>query len=259
MNQAAIQNLDNSKNCSVSDKDRAFYKKNGYLIIRNVLSENECLEYIKEAHRVSKGTLQEPNIYRKSEKFLEMLTDQRIMDYVDSLLEWRMIPIGDIFFFAKSSDGGQEEGSSAHQDNYFQKAEWGAFVACGVYLDKANLDNGSLIVYPGTHWLGDAKCEPAPNFKYGKNGEVLKANPIGNNCEIPAGYEEYQIDMNRGDIIIFHGHLIHKAPKNKSKKSEYRHVNYLKLIKNGKGFWPGWSERRVLIERKDFNEEFRIV
>ena len=78
------------------------------------------------------------------------------MDYADSLLEWRMIPIGDIFFFAKSTDDGQEEGSSPHQDNYFQKAEWGAFVACGVYLDKANSDNGSLIVYPGTHWLGDA-------------------------------------------------------------------------------------------------------
>ena len=88
---------------------------------------------------------------------------------------------------------------------------------------------------------------------------VLKANPIGNNCEIPPGYEEYQIDMNRGDIIIFHGHLIHKAPKNRSKTSEYRHVNYLKLIKNGKGFWPGWSERRVLVERLDFNEKFKIV
>ena len=41
-----------------------------------------------------------------------------------------------------------------------------------------------LIVYPGTHWLGDAKCDPVPNFQYGKSGEVLRANPIGNNCEI---------------------------------------------------------------------------
>ena len=54
---------------------------------------------ISQRHRVSKGTLQEPNIYRKSDKFLEMLRDQRIMDYADSLLEWRMIPIGDIFLF----------------------------------------------------------------------------------------------------------------------------------------------------------------
>tara|TARA_B100000989_G_scaffold72938_4_gene51259 strand:+ start:2987 stop:3766 length:780 start_codon:yes stop_codon:yes gene_type:complete len=251
--------LNEGKKCQVSDKERAFYKKNGYLIIRNVLTEKECIEYIEEAHRVSKGTVQEPNLYRKSDKFLEMARDQRIMDYADSLLEWRMIPIGDIFFFAKSSEDGGEEGSSPHQDNSFQKAEWGAFVACGVYLDKANSDNGSLVVYPGTHWLGDAKYKPVPNFEYGVKGEVLKANPIGNNCEIPPGFDEYQIDMNRGDIIIFHGHLIHKAPKNRSKNSKFRHVNYIKLIKNGKGFWPGWSERRVLIERHDFNQEFKIV
>ena len=71
----------------------------------------------------------------------------------------------------------------------------GAFVACGIYLDKANSDNGSLIVYPGTHWLGDTKYNPNPNFEYGPNSEVLKSNKIGNDCEIPPGYEEYQIDM----------------------------------------------------------------
>ena len=112
--------LNEGKKCQVSDQDRAFYKKNGYLIIRNVLTEKECIEYIEEAHRVSKGTVQEPNLYRKSDKFLEMARDQRIMDYADSLLEWRMIPIGDIFFFAKSSEDGKE-GSSPHQDNSFQK------------------------------------------------------------------------------------------------------------------------------------------
>ena len=95
MSQASvdIKTSNHVKKCSVTDEDRAFYKENGYLIIRNVLSEKECDDYIEEAHRVCKGTLQEPNIYRKSDKFLEMLRDQRIMDYADSLLEWKMIPI----------------------------------------------------------------------------------------------------------------------------------------------------------------------
>ena len=92
---------------------------------------------------------------------------------------WRYI------FFAKSSDDGGEEGSSPHQDNSYQKAEWGAFGMC--LLDNANSSNGSLIVYPGTHWLGDAKYKPVPNFEYDSNGKVLKSNPIGNNCEIPPG------------------------------------------------------------------------
>ena len=30
-------------------------------------------------------------------------------------------------------------------------------------------------------------------------------------------------------------------------------IGYLKYIKNGYAFWPGWTERRVLIDRGDFN------
>ena len=111
-----------------------FIKKNGYFIIRNVLGEKECEEYIEEAHRLSKGTVQEQNLYRRSKKFLEMVRDQRIMDYADSLLEWRMIPIGDIFFFAKSSSNGSEEGSSPHQDNAYQKVEWGELLLLVEYI-----------------------------------------------------------------------------------------------------------------------------
>ena len=48
MSQSLTENHKQQK-CTVSDKERAFYKKNGYLIIRNVLSENECDEYISEA------------------------------------------------------------------------------------------------------------------------------------------------------------------------------------------------------------------
>ena len=39
---------------------------------------------------------------RKSKKFLSLLRDKRILSIADSLLEWRVIQIGDIFFFSKS-------------------------------------------------------------------------------------------------------------------------------------------------------------
>ena len=64
MSQSLTENHKQQKKCIVSDKERAFYKKNGYLIIRNVLSENECDEYISEAHRVRK-------VHSKSRIFIE--------------------------------------------------------------------------------------------------------------------------------------------------------------------------------------------
>jgi hypothetical protein len=238
-----------------TDKERRFYNKNGYFVVRSVLSAKECDTLIKEAHRISKIETVTSNIYRKSKKFLNLLKDQRILKLADSLLKWRVIPIGDIFFFSKSKNK-KENGSVPHQDNYAQKAEYGAFMAAGLYLDEALEDNGALRVYPGSHKLGEVKSNPKPNWVYNKKGEIVAANAIGNNCVIPKKFKNKEkiIELGRGDILFFHAHLIHYAQKNMSDIRKYRRAIYLKFIKNGHAFWPGWTERRVLIDRNDFNK-----
>ena len=68
--------------------------------------------------------------------------------------------------------------------------------------------------------------------------------------------KETIVEFKKGDIFFFHGHLIHYAKKNISKKKlKFRRVIYLKLIKNGYAFWPGWSEKRTLIDRDDFKSK----
>ena len=65
------------------------------------------------------------------------------------------------------------------------------------------------------------------------------------------------VELEKGDILFFHAHLIHYAKKNMSniKEYKYRRAIYLKYIKNGFAFWPGWTERRQLIDRDDFNKK----
>ena len=83
-----------------NDKDRKFYNKNGYIVYRSVLTEKECEDYIKESHRICKNNLTvTSNIYRKSKKFENLLRHKKILSLADSLLKWRVIPIGDIFFW----------------------------------------------------------------------------------------------------------------------------------------------------------------
>ncbi len=238
-----------------NDKDRQFYNKNGYVVFRSVLTEKECDVYIKESHRVCKKNLTvTSNIYRKSKKFENLLRHKKILSLADSLLKWRVIPIGDIFFFGKSKSK-KENGSVPHQDNYAQRAEYGAFMACGVYFDEALEDNGALRVFPGSHKLGEIKSNPKPNWVYSKSGKILRANPIGNNTIIPKKFKNKEkiVELGRGDVLFFHAHLIHYAKKNNSNTKKYRRACYLKYIKNGYAFWPGWTERRVLIDRNDFN------
>lgn len=243
------------KKFTSSLKDRKYYNTNGYIVFRSVLTKKECENFKKEAHRVCKKNITvTSNIYRKSKKFLSLLKNKKILSLADSLLKWRVIPIGDIFFFSKSKNK-KESGSVPHQDNYAQRAEYGAFMACGVYFDEALIDNGALRVYPGSHKLGEIKSQPKPNWVYDKNGKIIKANPIGNNTIIPKKFrnKEKIVELNAGDIVFFHAHLIHYAKKNNSEIRKYRRACYLKYIKNGYAFWPGWTERRVLIDRGDFN------
>ena len=240
-----------------SEKDRKFYNKNGYIVFRSVLTETECDTYIKESHRVCKNKITvTSNIYRKSKKFENLLRHKKILSLADSLLEWRVIPIGDIYFFGKSGSN-KESGSVPHQDNYAQRAEYGAYMACGVYFDEALEDNGALRVFPGSPKLGEIKSNPKPNWVYNKKGQIIKANPIGNNTVIPKKFrnKEKIVELGRGDVLFFHAHLIHYAKKNNSKLRKYRRACYLKYIKNGYAFWPGWTERRVLIDRKDINQK----
>jgi len=238
-----------------TEEDRKFYKKNGYIVFRSVLTQKECDQYIKESHKVCKNNLTvTSNIYRKSKKFENLLKHKKILSLADTLLKWRVIPIGDIFFFGKSKNK-KESGSVPHQDNYAQRAEYGAFMACGVYFDEAIEDNGALRVYPGSHKLGEIKSDPKPNWVYDKKGKIIKANPIGNNTIIPKKFKKKEkiVELGRGDILFFHAHLIHYAKKNNSNTRKFRRACYLKYIKNGYAFWPGWTERRVLIERGDFD------
>jgi len=240
-------------NYQTTPAQREFYNENGYLLIEDVFTEHECHAFNIAAEEAVDGNITVTSgIHRKSDAFLKLLKNERILGYADSLLDWRMIPVGSIFFFAEANNP-KESGSCPHQDNFAPRAPYGSYLACGVAFDDADSENGALIVYPGTHKLGDLPCSPKENFEYDDCGEVVKALPIGNNCEIPDGYDELQLSYKKGSIIFFHAHLVHWAPKNVSTNPDkkYRRVVYCKYIKNGDPFWPGWTDRRELIDRDD--------
>ena len=106
-----------------------------------------------------------------------------------------------IFFLAKSDTN--KISLVPHQDNYAQKAEYGAFVACAVAFDDA-LERMGVKVYPGSHKLGEVKCNPKPNFVMNKKGQIIKALPIGNNCVVPKKVKNKEtiVEFKKGYIFF---------------------------------------------------------
>jgi ectoine hydroxylase-related dioxygenase (phytanoyl-CoA dioxygenase family) len=235
-----------------------FFNKNGYLVVEKFLSEERCEHLNRKASEVAGGHFANMlNLHRKSADFHNLLTDPGILALSDSLQQARMIPIGSIYFFCKPGNP-LEQGSNMHQDNYAVKAPYAAYFVCGVSFDDADAENGSLIVYPGSHQCGDLPNVPSKNFEYDSSGNISKSYPIGNQVQIPQGHDALQLQHSRGSLIFLHSHTIHGAPKNSS-PDRWRRTIYMHYIKDGEPFWPGWNARRQIIDRDATFEQAQAV
>jgi hypothetical protein len=225
------------------------FHENGFLHLKNVFSNKYCLELLDEAEENSNGFYTNYLHFHRTGKFRKLIAGKTMCDIGDSLMDHKMIPCGSGFFFCKPNNP-LEHGSVWHQDNYSVKAPFNSYLNLAVVLDDADESNGSLTVVPGSHKLGDLPNEPKPNFKYDEEGRLYQFAPIGNNCEVPEGYPIVNLTYNRGDVLCIHAHIVHKANKNVH-ETKWRRKIYLDYIKNGDPFWPGWTAKRLLLERYD--------
>ena len=225
-----------------------FYRQNGYCLVENVVSKEDCRLLIAEANRAAKGKYNLRLNMHQSPEFHKIHVRKDILAMADQLCEHRMIPIGSVFYFSQPNS---TFGSSVwHQDNFAPKAPHGSYLVIGLALDDADESTGALTVVPRTNFLGDLPVVSKSYLKKDKTGETLQNYPIGMECKIPEGYEPVQLTYKRGDIIFLHGHIIHRSSKN-SHPERWRRKIYMHYIKNEHPFWPGWNARRQLIDRED--------
>lgn len=233
----------------LTQAERDFYQENGYLLIEGIVSHERCDRLIEESERVAKGQYRSYlTMHKESELFLETMRDPNLLQLLDDLQDHRMIPIGSVYFFCKPNNP-NEKGSLWHQDNYAAKAPEGSYLVCAIALDDADPENGSLVVAPGTHKLGDLPNKPKANFSKDEEGNIIQ-HPVGNETELPDGYPPVQLSYKRGSLILMHALTLHSAPANPS-PTRWRRKWYMHYVKDGHPFWPGWNAKRNLIERPD--------
>lgn len=97
-------------------------------------------------------------------------------------------------------------GQALHQDNRFLQVSPGTCVAAWLALDPTDAHNGCLQVVPGSHHL-DLLC-PVP----GDLGRSFSAETV----PVPPGMGVVDVPMQAGDVLFFHGHLIHGSEPNRT-------------------------------------------
>jgi len=233
-----------------------FYRDNGYLHLKNIISEDDVKQCIEDSdiHAARNGLYTNYLDLHHYGKFKELHTGKILCTLGDSVLGDRAIPIGSIFFYCKPNNEILEHGSTWHQDNYASLAPYGAYLNIALSLDFADSENGSLMVVPGSHKLGDLPCNQKPNFARDGQGRLHTKAPIGNDCELPNDLPIVSLSYAPGDLLLVHAHLVHKAERN-SHPTRWRRTMYFVYIRDKTPFWPGWTAKRQLLDRWDFNKQ----
>lgn len=129
------------------------------------------------------------------------LTDPRIVDAVTDLVG----PVWgaqSMFYFKPPTARGQ----ALHQDNYFLRAHPETCVAAWIAVDDCDAENGALAVVPGSHMMEVVCPEEADSTESFTNALVRP----------PEGMEVVQTVMRAGDVLFFHGSVVHGSLPNTS-------------------------------------------
>ncbi len=130
-----------------------------------------------------------------------LMFDPRIFDVVQDLIG-PAYGAQSMFYFKPPSARGQ----APHQDNLFLQAHPETCIAAWIAIDDCDAENGGLLVVPGSHKIQLLCPEPADEDESFSTIQV----------PLPDGVELLQTRMQAGDVLFFHGSLVHGSKPNTS-------------------------------------------
>ncbi|WP_350281143.1 phytanoyl-CoA dioxygenase family protein [Kribbella sp. HUAS MG21] len=139
-------------------------------------------------------------MHRWDETSLQWMIDPRIDQVMTALLGRSPYAVQTMVYFKPPGSRGQ----ALHQDNFYLKADPGTCVAAWMALDRVDEANGCLEVVPGSHrWpiLCTEKADTTVSFT-----DVT--------VPLPSTAGAVPVEMEPGDVLFFHGALVHGSNPN---------------------------------------------
>ncbi len=204
------------------DTARQRYDEQGVIQMRGLISPEEIAE-IRDVFtaQVEADTsfghddhLAEDDILRRYPRFVHphrrsgtevgriarrLMLDRRIFDVIEDLVG-PAFAAQSMFYFKPPTARGQ----ALHQDNMFLQAHPETCIAAWIAVDDNDADNGALMVVPGSHRVQLLCLEPADEQESFTTAKV----------PVPEGVELHQTEMKAGDVLFFHGSMVHGSKPN---------------------------------------------
>ncbi|XP_075383216.1 phytanoyl-CoA dioxygenase, peroxisomal-like isoform X2 [Mycteria americana] len=173
----------------LTTEQRQFYEDNGYLLIKKLVSDEDIERFRKEFVRICK---------KEVLRYVECFTGPNIMAMHTMLIN--KLPDSDKQTFLHPM----------HQDlHYFPFRPADCIVCSWTAMERADQDNGCLVVQPGTH-KEPLKPHGYPKWE-GKTNKLFHGL-LDEDEKTP----RVHLVMEKGDTVFFHPLLIHGSGINKT-------------------------------------------
>ena len=206
----------------IAQDRKASFEQDGYIVERGLFSEEETAFYRDHyMHLRSSGTYwgdfegvdptsNDPwkryprmiHMHRWDEASLRWMIEPRINAVLTEVAGEEPLAVQTMLYFKPAGARGQ----ALHQDQFYLRAKPGTCLAAWMALDACDIENGCMQVVPGSHrWelLCTAKADITQSFT-----DVT--------VPLPEDTDPVPVVMQPGDVLFFHGLLVHGSFPNTS-------------------------------------------
>ena len=228
-----MQSIHQLNSMSVPQDAQAAFERDGFYIARSLLSQDEVARirqtFMDEAANGPVPGLSEikgdnntgyspadplrfyprmMNPHHNPDKDVGKLSSQfqidaRLYPLLKGFMHDEPVAVQSMFYFKPPGARGQD----LHQDNFYLRVKPGTCCAAWIAIDDSDMENGGMMVVPGTHDMEVVCPTKADSELYFTTEHV----------EPPPGLKPEYAIMKSGDVLFFNGSVVHGSSPNTSK------------------------------------------
>ena len=255
----AMENTKREK-YEITIDQRRFFGENGFLKIEGLLTDQEIHELDEHSMNLAMNKLDYSKLegvtprnesvtpadmedrffrfiqfHRQLEIHERFMLNLRILDVLETLIGPDVMAMQSMLFLKPPKKAGQ----AYHQDSFYIKTAPDTLCGAWMAIDDCNEENGCMYFVPGSHFHPIYQEVALPESTEDFMERLTEIVGVDESSEVPA-------IAKAGDVIFFHGHLIHRSKQNRS-TDRYRRA-YVCHYANARSYteWGGGNENHIL-------------
>lgn len=241
------------------------FNRDGYVVVPGVFTDDECDKFLRYTRRHAnkdfaaivnpdryeelasqderpKSDITKEEIKETSDFASYVLRSAKVAHILRVLQGEDVVGLSSQFIFKEAYSAYCTQAWRPHQDNYYPQNKNGRYITMNWFLRDADVENGTIYCYPGSHKLGLLPAEDNISFR-----EKSGTNP-GSECQIPEEFKDKKTDViiPRNSMVFLHGNCIHGSYANNSERS--RPWYSCCYISKGEDYVVGKNAKRKPIE-----------